>query len=217
MKKHTLFIVLIVSIALAIGIWRENQEESPHESANVFRTLPLTVGTALTQPRKLPDFNLSDMLGQPFTNSSLKNHWSFLFFGYSHCPHVCPTTLGALNQISQRIGQGANVQYLFISIDPEHDTPEQLHTFFQQDKLNTTPFIGLTGDKAKIKDLANVIGIHVSEGQDEKITAEHIEHGGSILLLNPEGKLTAIFTSIDKPGAIAQDFKQIVHHYANGG
>jgi protein SCO1/2 len=214
MKKHTLFIILIIGIALAIGIWRDNQDITPKESAQMFTSLPLSVGTAL-QPHRLPEFTLTDMNGNAFTNQSLKEHWSFIFFGYTHCPDVCPTTLGSLKQISQRLGNGANVQFLFISIDPEHDTPNQLKTFLQQAKFHPTSFIGLTGDKAKIKQLANVIGIHVAENQDKTVSTEHIEHGGSILLINPEGKLAAIFTSTDKPNAIVKDFKDIVHHYVN--
>lgn len=215
MKKHTLFIILIIGIALAIGIWRDNQEYSPNETAKMFTALPLSVGTLLPQAHKLPEFSFTDMNGKPFTNDALKNHWSFLFFGYSHCPDVCPTTLGTLSQIQQRIGSGANVQFLFITIDPEHDSPEQLKTFLQQQKFQPTNFIGLTGDKTKIKTLANIIGIHVQEGQNKDITTEHIEHGGAILLVNPEGKLTAIFTSTDKPNAIVKDFKDIVHHFVN--
>lgn len=214
MKKHTLFIILIIGIALAIGIWRDNQELTSNNSAQMFTTLPLSVGTAL-QPHKLPDFSLIDSNGNIFTNQSLREHWSFVFFGYSHCPDVCPTTLGALSQISQRLGKGANVQFLFISIDPEHDSPAELKTFLQQDKFHPASFIGLTGDKAKIKQLANVIGIHVSEGKETALTSEHIEHGGAILLINPEGKLAAIFTSTDKPNAIVKDFKDIVHQYVN--
>ncbi len=217
MKKHTLFIILIIGIALAIGIWRDNHDLSTNTSqaANVFTTLPLSVGTAFPVPHSLEDFSLTDFNGKPFTNTSLKEHWSFVFFGYSHCPDVCPTTLGAMSQISQRLGKGANVQFIFISIDPEHDTPAHLKEYFQQDKFNTTPFIGLTGNKDKVAALAKNVGIHVAQEKNVQISQEHIEHGGAILLINPEGKLMAIFTSSEKPSAIVRDFKEIVHHYVN--
>ncbi len=215
MKKHTLFIILTIGIAISIGIWRDNQNITTTQTAsNVFTTLPLTVGTALPQPHQLPKFTLTDTDGKPFSNAGLKNRWSFLFFGYSHCPDVCPATLGAMNQISERLGQHPNVQFIFVSIDPEHDTPEALKKYLQQEKLHAASIKGLTGDKQAISTLARKVGVHVQEEQHLPIDKEHIEHGGAILLVNPEGKLMAIFTTTDKPNAIVRDFKEIMHHYA---
>jgi protein SCO1/2 len=155
------------------------------------------------------------MFDKPFNNASLKGHWSFLFFGYSTCPNICPTTLGAMNQISQRLGASVNVQFVFITIDPVHDTTKHLREYLQQDKYSATSFIGVTGNKDTITELAKSIGIYVAQDKDKQITVEHIEHGGAILLINPEGKLNAIFTTTDNPQAIVHDFKQIVHHYVN--
>lgn len=215
MKKHTLFIILIIGIALAIGIWRDNHDEAPVQSAKLFTSIPLSVGTALTQPHKMPHFTLTDMNGKAFSNDSLKGHWSFLFFGYSNCPNICPTTLSMMRQISQRLGTNPHLQFVFISIDPERDTPAHLKDFLQQDRFAAAAIIGVTGNKDSIKELAKTIGIHVSSEQPKEITAEHIEHGGALILTNPEGKLAAIFTSTDKPNAIARDFKELVHQYAN--
>lgn len=214
MKKHTLFIILIIGIALAIGIWRDNQNE-PATSAKVFTSLPLSVGTALPQTYKMPDFTFTDMHGKTFSNNSLKERWSFIFFGYSHCPNLCPTTLAAMRQISQRLGANPYLQFLFISIDPEHDNPSRLKEYLHQDQFAGMPIVGLTGNKETVKGLAQAVGIHLSLEQEKEITAEHIEHGGAILLTNPDGKLAAVFTSTDKPGAIARDFKALAHHYAN--
>ncbi|MBN9286555.1 MAG: hypothetical protein BGO43_06265 [Gammaproteobacteria bacterium 39-13] len=215
MKKHTLFIILIIGIALAIGIWRDNHDEAPIESAKLFTSIPLSVGTALTQPHKIPDFTLTDMNGKLFNNDSIKARWSFLFFGYSNCPNICPSTLGAIRQISQRLGISSHIQFVFISIDPEHDTPAQLKNYLQQEQFAGAPIVGVTGDRESINTLAKTIGIHISSDQNKEITADHIEHGGALLLTNPEGKLAAIFTSTDKPSAIARDFKELAHHYAN--
>ncbi|MBS0286519.1 MAG: SCO family protein [Proteobacteria bacterium] len=216
MKKHTLFIILIIGIAIAIGVWRDNNNlASTQSNANVFTTLPLSVGTALPQPHKLPAFNLIDTDGKPFSNEALKDRWSFLFFGYSQCPGVCPATLGVMDQISAKLGNHHNVQFIFVSIDPENDTPQALKKFLQQDKFQKTPFVGLTGDKDNVAMLAKKVGIHVADEQKLPISKEHIEHGGAILLVNPEGKLMAIFTTTDKPNAIVRDFKEIVHYYVN--
>ncbi len=215
MKKHTLFIILIIGIAIAIGVWRDNQHMAADDTANVYTSLPLAVGTALPQPHQLPAFKLIDTNGKNFSNDKLRDKWTFLFFGYSQCPGVCPATLGTMNQISERLGAHHNVQFIFVSIDPEHDTPSILKKFLQQEKFQSTSFIGLTGDKKDISALAQKVGIHVSEEQKLPISKEHIEHGGAILLVNPEAKLMAIFTTTDKPNAIVRDFKEIVHYYVN--
>ncbi len=205
MKKQTFLITLLIAIAVLVGFWRENDEPK----------LSLNAGTALTEPLSLPEFSLVDMTNSAFTKASFKNKWSFVFFGYSHCPQICPTTLAAMKQISQSLHRGPLAQLVFISIDPEHDTPARLHTYFQQEQFKPAHFIGVTGDKETISKLARVIGIHVAKDNDASKNAEHIEHGGAILLVNPEGKIAAIFSSTNKPHAIAHDFKEIVHYYAS--
>lgn len=215
MKKHTLFIVIIIGIALAIGIWRENiQNVYTAQSVKQFSpTLPLSVGTILSQPQKLPDFELTDMNGEAFNINTLKQHWSFVFFGYSSCPNICPAILDNLHQISQRLHAGPNVQFVMISIDPKHDTPQRLKTYLQQEKLRDLSLVGVTGNEKRILELAKTIGIHI--GKEKDLQTNHIEHGGTLLLINPEGQLMAVFTSTEKPAAIVHDFKEIVHYYVN--
>ncbi len=216
MKKQTLFIVLIIGIAISIGIWRDKHDVvSSNDTTTMFAAMPLSVGTALPLPHQLPKFTLTDTDGKPFSNEGLRKKWSFLFFGYSHCPEVCPATLGTLNQISQRLGTNPHVQFIFVSIDPEHDTPQILKAYLKQDQFSKASIVGLTGDKQHVSTLARKVGVYVQDEQKLPISKEHIEHGGAILLINPEGKLMAIFTTTDKPGAIVKDFKDIMHRYAN--
>src|SRR5439155_10198239 len=128
-----------------------------------FNALPLSVGTPMANPQKLPAFNLKDTNGKAFTNVQLKQHWSFIFFGYSNCPDICPATLGNMHQISQRIHAGIDVQFLFITIDPENDSAARLKEYLSEPKFNGTTFVGLTGDKESIHTLAKTIGIHISQ------------------------------------------------------
>jgi len=211
MKKNTLFIVLIISIAVVIGFWRDNQD--PQLAAQKF-TLnnALSTGTMVPNPQPLPQIELIDMFEKPFTNHYFNQHWTFLFFGYSSCPGICPLTLDAMHQISQRLHAGNQVQFVFISIDPDHDTPARLKQYLQQPRFKGTPFLGVTGKKPHIEELAYTLGIHIAQSKDSH--SEPIEHSGTILLVNPEGNLAAIFTSSEKPHAIAHDFKQVVHRYA---
>ena len=202
MKKQTVFILFIVVIALAVGLWREYQDAPNEPSASQLNS-HLSAGTLLGQPKKLAAFDLIDMESKPFTNQSLKGQWSFLFFGYTSCPDICPTTLGAIQQIASRLQGTANLQFVFVSINPEKDSPLQLKDYLSQEKFNIVNFVGVTGEKEKIQTLAESVGIHTVQS----------EHSSTLLLINPEGKLAAIFTSSEKPQAIARDFKEVVHRY----
>lgn len=211
MKKHSLFIIMIIGIALAIGIWRENYGTTVQEK-QIATLSPLQAGTALNQSQPLPKFDFVDMEGKPFSNAQLNKHWSFLFFGYTGCPDVCPAILNTLHQISQRVGKGFNTQFVLITIDPERDNPKQLKAFLQQKKYHKTAFVGVTGEKEKIHHLAKEIGVYIA--QEKNIDANDIEHGGAILLINPEGKMVAIFTRSDNPQAIVSDFKEMLHQHS---
>lgn len=209
MKKHTLFIIFIIGIALAIGIWRENHVNSSGVSPS---QAPLSAGTSLARGHKLPEFSLIDMNGKPFTRSDFDARWSFIFFGYSSCPDLCPTTLQAMQQISQRLRNNPMLQFVFITIDPENDTQERLKEYLAQDQFRGTAFVGVTGKKADINSLTQSIGVHMA--QEKAPEADHIEHSGTIILINPQGELAAVFTGSDRPHAIAHDFKELLHRYA---
>jgi protein SCO1/2 len=212
MKKNTLFIVIVILSALGVGIWRDDKSASTsHREIQKITVQSLSAGTLITNSKKLPDFSLVDMNGNPFTQESLKKHWSFLFFGYSSCPNICPSILGSLQQISQRLRQNPHVQFLVVTINPEVDTASQLKAYFDQEKFANTKFIGLTGDKDKIMEFAKIVGSHVERENPQE---EHIEHSGTFFLIDPEGKLAAIFTSNSNPIAIAGDFKEIAHRFA---
>jgi protein SCO1/2 len=212
MKKQAVFIFLILIVALGIGIWRDNI--ASHNGVTSWgQKSPLTVGTALPLPQAIPAFSLVDMYGKPFTEGGLKQHWSLMVFGYTSCPEICPTILKSLTQIHQHLSPQSPVESVFISIDPEHDTPDTLNTFFQTDLYKDIQIRALTGSKTHIQSLMNEVGLHVEEAtQNEK----HIGHSGAVLLINPEGKIAALFTRVDAPAAIARDIKSIMHRYSRG-
>lgn len=221
MKKQSFFIVVIIVVALMIGIWRDHTGASSTKSVNQFsKNFALNTGTKLPQSKKLPTFEFLDMHEKPFTNEELKKHWSFLFFGYTSCPNICPTILSSLNQLAVNLRGLPTLQFIFVSIDPQQDSPKRLKQYLKKAKFSTSPLIGITGEMSQTIQLAQAMGAYVEEElQNQKApqnASAHIEHSGTVFLINPEGKLTAIFTSSEKPGAIAHDFKDIMHQYANG-
>lgn len=210
MNKNTVFVIVVLSVALGIGVWRNKHPVGLQKAASMMGHP--TVSSSVESPlaKVLPAFELTEALsGQLFTDKELNQKWSFLFFGYSACPDVCPKTIGTLNQISTVLKNQPGIQYLFISINPEKDSPKVLANFLNQDHFQPSSVKGLTGDKKQIMGLASTIGIFVDENPSQPAISGPIEHSGTIVLINPKGELAAVFTNSDSPAQIAQDFQKL--------
>lgn len=215
--KHLSFITVVLAVSIGLGYWSFSHKNS--QGVGLSQSMSLQTGTALRSPKELPKFSFLTHDGKVFTKQSLKDKWSFVFFGYSSCPELCPTTLKNIQLLSQRIGRGVPVQYLFVSIDPNRDSPERLkeYLFGESSPLKDVGFIGLTADVVEINKLATQIGIYFeqeSTASEKDDPRDHIAHSGAIVLIDPEARLDAIFTDSKQPGVIAQDFKNRVSHYA---
>lgn len=210
-----LLFVLIAGAAVAAGLWF---------GATTFRGLsspvPVTLqqGTLLGQPRLLADFALIDQDGQPFTLASLQGGWTFLSIGYTQCPDVCPMTLATLDAVARRIAEAADgrrvearPRILFVSVDPERDTPERLAQYV---RYFNPGFLGATGDEIQLRALTAQLGLPYArvEGQDTAM-GYLMDHSASILLVDPQGRLTAIFSTPHDAGAMASDFLTIATNH----
>lgn len=170
--------------------------------------------TVWPEPKPVPAFTLIDHKGQTFNRDRLLGHWNFLFFGYTHCPDVCPTTLALLNGVASKLadkpGSGSLPQFVFISVDPERDTPQRLAEYvpyFNQD------FIGVTGDEAHLKGLTTPLGVMYMRAPEQTGTGYLVDHSASILLVDPEGRFHAVFSAPHDLDAIVRDFLVIRQHY----
>jgi protein SCO1/2 len=149
----------------------------------------LASGTWLPQPKTVADFQVTDTTGRPFTRLDLRGAPTLVFFGFTHCPDVCPTTLLKLAQVQKR-GAIAGLRVLFISVDPQRDTPPVLgmyvHAFDPQ-------FQGLTGDSRSIAAVAGNFGVAVNRvelpGGDYTM-----DHSAVLFLLDDAARIVAIFT-----------------------
>lgn len=136
------------------------------------------------QPREIKSFSLLDQHGQPATKDILKNKISFVFFGFTHCPDVCPATLAELsrayNELSEEHQQ--DVQIVLVSLDPARDTPEKLKTYVEYFHEDT---LGLTGEFPSIMSLAKNVNIAF-----QKVVLEDdytIDHSSQVVILNRHG------------------------------
>ncbi|WP_426119829.1 SCO family protein [Pseudomonas sp. DSP3-2-2] len=139
----------------------------------------------LPQSRNLPDLKMTNQDGQPVVVSELKDKWTVLFFGYTFCPDICPTTLAQLRQIKSELPKDvpANLRVVLISVDPNRDTPAQLKQYLGYfDK----EFIGLTASVADIQKLANAVSIPFIPADTSKPNYT-VDHSGNLALLGPDG------------------------------
>lgn len=140
----------------------------------------------LPQSRAVPAVQMTDEKGQTVALDELKGKWSLLFFGYTYCPDICPTTLAQLRQVKSELPREAvdRLQVVLVSVDPDRDTPEQLRQYlgyFDKD------FRGLTGSVENIQKLANGVSIPFIPADTSK-PGYTVDHSGNLAILGPDGR-----------------------------
>lgn len=181
-----MMILPMVAITAGVASWFFLNEPVPRPelSKNIFH-FPAT--------RLVPEFELADHQGAVFDVESLRGKWSFLFFGYTHCPDICPTTLHSMAQIIDRLGEDAQkTQFVFISVDPERDTVERLAEylpFFHPD------IVGLTGTPAQVEQFAKAMWVPYMRVENPESPADYaMDHSASVLLIDPHARYHAIIS-----------------------
>ena len=194
--------IVIVLVALGAGMFTASLLFKPGTD---FSELSATV---FQQPRAIQPFDLLDHHGDAFTRDSLRGRWSFVFFGYTHCPDVCPTTLSVLNSVATRLADAPDAtRFVFVTVDPERDTPEVLDryvTYFNGE------FVGVTGEPEAIGELTRQLGIMHLRVEDQGDPASYLmDHTASVLLFNPEGHFQGLFSPPLDADTIAGEFLTI--------
>jgi len=198
-RRHSLLtLALLTALAGVVGI-----------GSILSRTgggLQPIAGTAIEPPRPLAAFELIDQHGAPFTRSNLKGRWSLLFAGFSHCPDVCPDTLVRLKVLDGNLrAAGGELQTVFLSLDPERDTPARLAEYLA---FFSTDFVGITGDRAEIDKLTDTLGlayVKVPGGRGHYT----VDHSTALVLIDPEARAAAYFRAPLDTDALTADLAAI--------
>jgi len=145
----------------------------------------------LPQSRQLPSVSMTNQEGQPVLVNELKGKWSLLFFGYTFCPDICPTTLAQLRQIKSELPKEAvdKLQVILVSVDPNRDTPTQLKQYLG---YFDPQFIGLTpASTDELQKVANAVSIPYIPADTSKphYTADH---SGNLAVIGPDGTQRAL-------------------------
>ncbi len=153
-------------------------------------------------------FTLTGADGRPFSSTQLAGKPYALFFGFTHCPDECPTTLARLASLRQRLGQGEEaLRIVFVTVDPERDTPQAVGAYA---KLFNTPIIGLTGSRAQIDQVAKQHAIYQARvPQAEAADGYTMDHGATVLLFDRAGKFVATIAPEEGEEAALDKLKRI--------
>jgi len=206
---NKVFFALMAVVATVIGIF----------SYKTITELPLPeYALYYQQSRAIKPFEFTDHKGQTFTKKQLNNKWSLVFFGYTSCPDVCPTTLQNLNFIYDELQAITdNSQVLLVTVDPQRDSQEKLAQYIA---YFNSEFIALRTGHEVLFPFARNMGLMYAisgEGGDNYL----VDHSASLVLVNPAGKIAAIFKpeqavgrvpSIDSDKLLS-DYQKIVALY----
>lgn len=192
--------VLVVGLVLLVGVM--------FATASLKRSLPEPeLATYLATPLELPDFELTDTNGAAFSRDDLGDRFTLMFFGFTNCPDICPLTLAALAGAHAQLGADAErPQVVFVSVDPNRDTPERIATYLAG---FDTGFIGVTGSQARLEPLLRALGVTVMIQEFPDRPGYSVTHNGTIYMIGPHARLVATLGGSPPSAAIASDFRRV--------
>ena len=204
----TVFIVLsLVTGAVGAASWGYLRSQS----ATVADASPPVTDTSPPEEEFGGSFSLIDQFGMRRTDMEFRGRYMLIFFGYTYCPDVCPTTLAVQAEALDKIGARAGrIVPIFITVDPKRDTPDQLKSYlsaFEARPPSSRPnFIGLTGTDEEIAKVAEAYRVYYRAHIDGRSAIGYsVDHTGDVYLMNPEGKFVAYYSQGILPDELAAD------------
>lgn len=206
MNKSFLIIGGLIAAIVGAVVFQQLNKPALPESALYYQ-----------EPRGIKSFELTQHNGQAFNNDNLIKHWSLVFVGYTSCPDVCPTTLQNLGFIYEELKAIAdNTQVLLVSVDPKRDSVEKLSQYIA---YFNSEFIALRAEHDTLFPFARNLGLmYAINGEEENYL---VDHSASLVLINPDGNIAAIFKPEHEIGKVptidsdilVSDYKKIVALY----
>lgn len=208
MNSQTRAVTALIAVALVVSVIAGLQLlRAPHETPDI-------QGALMQTPRELPEFTVTDHDREPFTRADLEGEWQLLSYGFTHCPDICPVTMGVKAQLLERLWaeeRYSDMELLFYSVDPDRDTPEHLAeyvTHFHPEMIGLTT----TGDADETPEsFEGGLGLTHDIPEDQDRDGNYVvNHGLLMYLINPEGRLQAYFEpEVDEQGRISFSAEQL--------
>lgn len=185
--RLTVAVVVVFMVVVVAGFVHRIQQP------RIMTTTEMKVNGAylLQTPRNIGEFELVDHRGEAFVPARLEGRWSLVFFGFTHCPDICPTTMAFLDGFIKELEgtEVADTQVVMVSVDPARDTVAQLERYVP---YFNPEFIGVTGEFLAIHRFATALNTPFRKvpGQDENY---QVDHSANVVLINPRGDYHAFF------------------------
>ena len=183
MNPRHILVAIGLAATLAAGVFLALRMQTPAEPQSAL---------VLPAPNPLPEFNLVDQHGNPADRSVFEGQWDLVFFGFTHCPDICPTTLQVLSTARAALedqGQSPLPRIVLVSVDPERDTPELMRKYVDYFGDGN---LGITGSLAEIRKLTTGLGIYF-EQQPAAGDDYVVDHSAAVLVIDPDGGFHALF------------------------
>lgn len=204
--KHAKFqlipaLLVLAAVSSAAGYWLGRPDPDS-----------LTAIISYPQPKPIEPFELIGDTGTRFANSNLQGQWDLVFFGFTHCPDICPSTLNMIRGIRKtllpELGHSRLPAVTLISVDPERDDAASLQRYIEH---FDPAFRAVTGTSEQLTQFARQLNIAFSiQGHVPGETNYNVDHFAGIFLINPEAQVHGIFTPPLDPAAIASDLKVLL-------
>jgi protein SCO1/2 len=196
-NRYWISVAAIAAAAALAGVYVARQLSLPVAPS-------LESGTALPQPKLLSEFNLVDTQGVSREPASLRGHPTLVFFGFTHCPDVCPTTLALLASVQKQVAL-PGLQVALISVDPERDTPRELGKYISSFGGD---LIGLTGTAPEISKTMRSFGV-AARRVDLPGGSYTMDHSATVFALDSNARIVAVFTPPLNAAALARDVARL--------
>jgi protein SCO1/2 len=206
MKRSSIVIVALIALIGGFGLsWYA------HNSKPIELESGLWFGE---QARALPEFELIDHNRQALTRDTMRGQWSLLFFGFTHCPDICPISLQTLADMLEAIDDvdvSDAIRIYFVSVDPQRDSPEVLAEYV---KYFHPDFSGATAALDQLTPLTRSLGIaHTIRNRTDASPDYDVDHSAAIVLINPQAEYAGLFSAPHDPLAMARDMTRIVERH----
>ncbi len=209
--NKAILIILAIVISIGLGIYASGKKFALGDINQ-----QLTIATYLyDQQKAIADFTLIDHNNNTFTPDSIKGVWTFWFFGFTHCPDICPITLGTLSATVSKLKSTYNIEdeikIIFVSVDPQRDEAAKLKTYtsaFSQHAL------GVTAEQEQLTPFLKNMGIIAVKQPPKAESSDYlVDHSSSIFLIAPDTGISAVFGAPHNTEDITQDFLTIRKFY----
>lgn len=174
----------VTFIVIVIGMFVYTTVRTPQLSDEELREQGVFL---LPTPRDLAPFELQAHTGEVFTNESLQGQWSFIFFGFTHCPDICPTSMAVLGQVDRQLQEAAApgdpFAGILVSVDPDRDTLDKLGTYTT---AFSPRFLGVTGSRESLVELTQQVNVAFAKIPDGE-GGYTVDHTGHLVVINPRG------------------------------